>query len=38
MSRDMVPHSIHTVYTWTTEIKSRVEGMTSEHMYIAYWP
>ena len=34
MSRDMVSHSVHIVYTWTIEIKSMVEGMTSGHMYI----
>ena len=38
MSRDIVPHSVHMVYIWTTEIKSRVAGMMSGHMYIACWP
>jgi len=39
MSRNMLtawlPHGVHMVHTWTMEIKSRVEDMTSEHMYIA---
>jgi len=38
MSRDMVPHGIHMVHAWMMEIKSRVEGMTSGHMYTACWP
>jgi len=38
MSRDMVPHGVHMVHAWTMEIKSRVEGMMSGHMYMACWP
>jgi len=38
MSRDIVSHGVHMVHTWTMEIKSRVENMTSGHMYMAYWP
>jgi len=37
-SRDMVSHGVHMVHVWTMEIKSRVEGMTSGHMYMACWP
>jgi len=32
------PHGVHMVYIWMMEIKSRVEGMMSGHMYMAYWP
>ena len=35
ISRDMIPHGVHMVHTWMTEIKRRVEGMMSEHMYTA---
>ena len=38
MSRDMVSHGIYMVHTWMTEIKSRVEGIMSGHMYTACWP
>jgi len=42
MSRNMLiawlSYSVHMVHTWTIEIKSRVESMTSEHMYTACWP
>jgi len=38
MSRDMVPYGIYMVHIWTMEIKSRVEGMISEHIYTACWP
>ena len=33
-----VPHGVYIVYIWTMEIKSRVQGMTSRHMYMACWP
>jgi len=29
-----VPHGVYIVHAWTMEIKSRIEGMTSEHMYM----
>ena len=35
MLRDMVSYGIHMVHAWTIEINSRVEGMTSGHMYMA---
>ena len=42
ISRNMliawVPYGIHMVHAWTMEIKSRVQSMTLEHMYIACWP
>ena len=34
MSRDIVPHDVHIVHAWMMEIKSRVESMTSGHMYM----
>jgi len=38
MSRNMLtvwfPHDIYMVYAWMTEMKSRVYGMISEHMYM----
>jgi len=41
MSRNMLPawfpHSVHMVYAWMIEIKSRVEDMTSRHMYMVCW-
>jgi len=40
-SRNMLtawlPHGVHMVHAWMTEIKSRVEGMMSGHMYTACW-
>jgi len=36
MSRNIVSHGVYMVHVWTIEIKSRVEGMTSGHMYTAY--
>ena len=36
MLRDMVPHGVYMVHAWMTEIKSKVEGMMSGHMYTAY--
>jgi len=33
----MVPYGVYIVHAWTIEIKSRVEGMTSGHMYMACW-
>ena len=33
MSRDIVPYGVHMVHKWTMEIKSRVEGIMSKHMY-----
>jgi len=27
MLRDMVPHGVHMVHAWMTEIKSKVEGI-----------
>jgi len=33
----MVLYSVHMVYAWTMKIKSRVEGMTSGHIYMACW-
>ncbi len=38
MSRNIVSYGVYMVHTWTIEIKSRVEGMISGHMYIACWP
>ena len=37
-SRDMVSYGVHMMHAWTMEIKSRVQGMMSEHMYMACWP
>jgi len=33
MSMDMVPHGVHMVHAWMMKIKSRVEGIMSEHIY-----
>jgi len=30
------PYGVHMVHVWMIEIKSRVEDMMSEHMYMAY--
>jgi len=42
MSRNMLtawfPHGVHIMHIWMMEIKSRVEGIMSGHMYIACWP
>ena len=38
MSRNIVSYGVYMVHTWTIEIKSRVEGMISGHMYMACWP
>ena len=41
-SRNMLiawfPHGVHIVHAWIIEIKSRVEGMMLEHMYMVCWP
>jgi len=31
-------HGVHIVHAWTMEIKSRVEGIMSGHIYMACWP
>jgi len=38
MLKNAVPYDVHMVYAWMTEIKSKVKGMTSGHIYTAYWP